>query len=66
MRLASTWNVGQERACSDSLTQWLAKSIEASIVVVGLQEVEMGAGALAMAAAKETVSTIDIHYVTFF
>ncbi|KAI5066836.1 hypothetical protein GOP47_0017364 [Adiantum capillus-veneris] len=54
--LASTWNVGQEKASFKSLTSWLQKgSIEASIVAVGLQEVEMGAGALAMAAAKETV-----------
>jgi hypothetical protein len=60
--LTGTWNVGQEKACSDSLTKWLAKSIEVNIVVIGLQEVEMGAGALAMAAAKETVSTVDIRF----
>ncbi|MCO5564680.1 hypothetical protein L7F22_018347 [Adiantum nelumboides] len=54
--LAGTWNVGQEKASFKSLTSWLEKGlIEASIVAVGLQEVEMGAGALAMAAAKETV-----------
>lgn len=57
--LAGTWNVGQEKASFDSLTYWLAKSsVEASIIVVGLQEVEMGAGALAMAAAKETVGLV--------
>ncbi|KAK1277589.1 Type I inositol 1,4,5-trisphosphate 5-phosphatase 12 [Acorus gramineus] len=54
--LAGTWNVGQERASHDSLISWLCSAAsEACIVVVGLQEVEMGAGFLAMAAAKETV-----------
>lgn len=55
--LAGTWNVGQERASHDSLISWLGSAAtEAGLVVVGLQEVEMGAGFLAMAAAKETVS----------
>ncbi|KAG0478464.1 hypothetical protein HPP92_013183 [Vanilla planifolia] len=54
--LSGTWNVGQGRASSDSLISWLASvAREIGIVVVGLQEVEMGAGFLAMAAAKETV-----------
>lgn len=54
--LAGTWNVGQEKASFKSMLSWLEKGcIEASIIAVGLQEVEMGAGALAMAAAKETV-----------
>ncbi|XP_058090375.1 type II inositol polyphosphate 5-phosphatase 15-like [Magnolia sinica] len=54
--LTGTWNVGQERASSDSLISWLGcAASEAGIVVAGLQEVEMGAGFLAMAAAKETV-----------
>ena len=35
---------------------WLGSAIsDVGIVVVGLQEVEMGAGFLAMSAAKETV-----------
>lgn len=54
--LGTTWNVGQEKASFQSLRLWLGNwSDQASIIVVGLQEVEMGAGALAMAAAKETV-----------
>ncbi|OVA12118.1 Inositol polyphosphate-related phosphatase [Macleaya cordata] len=54
--LSSTWNVGQERASHDSLLAWLGSAAsEVGIVVVGLQEVEMGAGFLAMSAAKETV-----------
>ncbi|KAJ0972443.1 hypothetical protein J5N97_020402 [Dioscorea zingiberensis] len=54
--LAGTWNVGQERASHDSLISWLGSAAsEVDLVVVGLQEVEMGAGFLAMAAAKETV-----------
>ncbi|XP_072955288.1 type II inositol polyphosphate 5-phosphatase 15-like [Typha angustifolia] len=54
--LVASWNVGQERASYDSLNSWLGSAAsEIGLVVVGLQEVEMGAGFLAMAAAKETV-----------
>ncbi|XP_068646942.1 type I inositol polyphosphate 5-phosphatase 12-like [Aristolochia californica] len=54
--LTGTWNVGQERASTDSLISWLGSAAsEVGVVVAGLQEVEMGAGFLAMAAAKETV-----------
>lgn len=54
--LIGTWNVGQERASPDSLISWLGSAAyEVDIVVSGLQEVEMGAGFLAMAAAKESV-----------
>ena len=54
--LTGTWNVGQGRASHDSLISWLGSvTSDVSIVVVGLQEVEMGAGFLAMSAAKETV-----------
>ncbi|CAA6654072.1 unnamed protein product [Spirodela intermedia] len=43
-------------ASHDSLIVWLGSAAsEVGLVVVGLQEVEMGAGFLAMAAAKETV-----------
>ncbi|XP_042469813.1 type II inositol polyphosphate 5-phosphatase 15-like [Zingiber officinale] len=54
--LVGTWNVGQGKASHDSLISWLGSSAsDVGLVVVGLQEVEMGAGFLAMAAAKETV-----------
>lgn len=54
--LAGTWNVGQGRASHDSLISWLGSAAsDVGIIVVGLQEVEMGAGFLAMSAAKETV-----------
>ncbi|KAG4919690.1 hypothetical protein JHK85_057971 [Glycine max] len=54
--LSGTWNVGQGKASLDSLTSWLGSvASDVSLVVVGLQEVEMGAGFLAMSAAKETV-----------
>ncbi|XP_042461653.1 type I inositol polyphosphate 5-phosphatase 13-like [Zingiber officinale] len=54
--LVGTWNVGQGRASPNSLISWLGSAAsEVGLVVVGLQEVEMGAGFLAMAAAKETV-----------
>ncbi|KAK4356229.1 hypothetical protein RND71_025200 [Anisodus tanguticus] len=54
--LAGTWNVGQGRASPDSLISWLGSAAaDVGIVVVGLQEVDMGAGFLAMSAAKESV-----------
>ena len=54
--LIGTWNVGQGRASQDALMSWLGSTVsDVGIVVVGLQEVEMGAGFLAMSAAKETV-----------
>lgn len=54
--LAGTWNVAEGRASQDSLISWLGcAASDADVVVVGLQELEMGAGALAMSAAKETV-----------
>lgn len=54
--MAGTWNVAQGRAAPDSLISWLGSSAaDVDIVVVGLQEVEMGAGFLAMSAARETV-----------
>ncbi|KAJ0046930.1 hypothetical protein Pint_05250 [Pistacia integerrima] len=54
--LIGTWNVGQGRASHESLMTWLGSvSSDVGIIAVGLQEVEMGAGFLAMSAAKETV-----------
>lgn len=54
--LVGTWNVGQEKASYESLMSWLGRAFfDVDLVVVGLQEVEMGAGVLAMAAAKESV-----------
>ncbi|XP_024317504.1 type II inositol polyphosphate 5-phosphatase 15 isoform X3 [Brachypodium distachyon] len=54
--LVCSWNVGQEKASHESLRAWLKlPTAEVGVLVVGLQEVEMGAGFLAMSAAKETV-----------
>ncbi|XP_056172686.1 type I inositol polyphosphate 5-phosphatase 12-like isoform X1 [Syzygium oleosum] len=54
--LVGTWNVGQGRASQESLSLWLGSAAsDVGIVVIGCQEVEMGAGFLAMSAAKETV-----------
>ncbi|GAA0147127.1 phosphatase [Lithospermum erythrorhizon] len=54
--LVGTWNVGQGRASQEALHSWLGSTVsDVGIVVVGCQEVEMGAGFLAMSAAKETV-----------
>lgn len=62
--LAATWNVGQEKASHDSLISWLGSvASEVGLVIIGLQEVEMGAGFLAMAAAKETVKHLHSIFV---
>ncbi|KAL8489617.1 hypothetical protein ACS0TY_025507 [Phlomoides rotata] len=54
--LAGTWNVGQGRATPDSLVSWLGSvAADIAIIVIGLQEVEMGAGFLAVSTAKETM-----------
>ncbi|CAN1857751.1 Type I inositol polyphosphate 5-phosphatase 12 [Linum perenne] len=54
--LIGTWNVGQGRASQEAMMCWLGSTAsDVGVVVVGLQEVEMGAGFLAMSAAKETV-----------
>jgi hypothetical protein len=54
--MAGTWNVGQEKASHDSLISWLGSAAsDVGLVVIGLQEVDMGAGFLAISAAKETV-----------
>ncbi|KAI3793604.1 hypothetical protein L1987_36224 [Smallanthus sonchifolius] len=54
--LAGTWNVAQGRATYDSLISWLGSAAkDVDIVAVGLQEVEMGAGFLAMSAARESM-----------
>lgn len=51
-----TWNVSQGKPSHESLSAWLSCAVpDVGILVVGLQEVEMGAGFLAMSAAKETV-----------
>lgn len=55
--LVGTWNVSQGKPSQDALRTWLGTSVsDVGILIVGLQEVEMGAGFLAMSAAKETVS----------
>ncbi|CAI0548935.1 unnamed protein product, partial [Linum tenue] len=49
--LTGTWNVAEGRATSDSLVSWIGSAArDVGIVVVGLQEVEMGAGVLSMSA----------------
>lgn len=65
--LVGTWNVGQERASPDSLISWVGSvAFESDMVVAGLQEVEMGAGFLAMAAAKESVRFLRRSHFFFF
>ncbi|KAF5199379.1 Type i inositol polyphosphate 5-phosphatase, partial [Thalictrum thalictroides] len=60
--LTCTWNVGQGKASHDSLILWLGSAAsDVGIVVVGLQEVEMGAGFLAMSAARETVRFLRVE-----
>lgn len=57
--MVGTWNVGQGKPCHDALVSWVgSQASDVDILVVGLQEVDMGAGFLAMSAAKETVRSI--------
>ncbi|PKA57756.1 Type II inositol 1,4,5-trisphosphate 5-phosphatase FRA3 [Apostasia shenzhenica] len=61
--LAGTWNVGQERASHNSLITWLGTvASEVGMVAIGLQEVDMGAGFLAVSAAKESVGLEGSSY----
>nr|XP_043610786.1 type I inositol polyphosphate 5-phosphatase 13-like [Erigeron canadensis] len=54
--MVGTWNVGQGKPCQEALISWIgSQASDVDIIVVGLQEVEMGAGFLAMSAAKETI-----------
>ncbi|KAL4561252.1 hypothetical protein LXL04_033415 [Taraxacum kok-saghyz] len=54
--MVGTWNVGQGKPCHDALVSWVgSQANDVDILVVGLQEVDMGAGFLAMSAAKETL-----------
>jgi hypothetical protein len=54
--MVGSWNVAQGKATAEALRLWLGSvSSDVGLVVVGLQEVEMGAGFLAISAAKETV-----------
>ncbi|XP_021912045.1 type I inositol polyphosphate 5-phosphatase 12-like [Carica papaya] len=65
--LIGTWNVGQGRATHEALMSWLGSAAsDAGIIVVGLQEVEMGAGFLAMSAARETVRSSRIIAIQSF
>lgn len=55
--LCLTWNVNEQRPDpSSSLFQWVADlSAKSSVVVVALQEIEMGGGSVAIAAAKDVL-----------
>lgn len=60
--LTGTWNVGQGRASKGSLESWLRSAVsDVGIIVIGWQEVEMGAGFLAMSAVRETVRYLFPH-----
>lgn len=57
--LAVTWNCGESRPeASSPFFRWIREhSGDKSLIVVSLQEVEMGGASVALAAAKETLST---------
>ena len=56
--LAVTWNVGESRPDAGSpFFRWIAEhSADKSMIIVALQEVEMGGASVALAAAKETLA----------
>ena len=56
--LAVTWNVGESRPHTGSpFFRWITEhSADKSMIVIALQEVEMGGASVALAAAKETLA----------
>ena len=56
-----SWNVGEGKPdpAHSNFFRWLAKrAASAAIVVVGLQEIEMGGGSVAMAAARDRFAKV--------
>ena len=54
--LCLTWNVNEQQPEDSPLFKWIADlSAKASLVVVALQEIEMGGGSVAIAAAKDVL-----------
>lgn len=55
--LCGTWNVGEKRGSAASVFQWLGCRCKGvGLVVAGLQEIEMGGGSVAIAAAKDRIA----------
>ena len=55
--LCLTWNVNEQRPDGSPLFNWIADlSAKASIAVIALQEIEMGGGSVAVAAAKDILN----------
>lgn len=62
--LCGTWNVNETRPASESLIKWLGggrRSGVADIVVIGLQEIEMGTSSVAKSWVIDTVSRSAIQ-----
>ena len=56
-----TWNVGEGKPepSRSNFFRWLSKrAASAAIVVVGLQEIEMGGGSVALAAARDRFAKV--------
>ncbi len=55
--LCLTWNVNEQRPDGSPLFKWIADlSAKASVAVIALQEIEMGGGSVAVAAAKDILN----------
>ena len=55
--LCLTWNVNEQRPDGSPLFKWIADlSARASVAVIALQEIEMGGGSVAVAAAKDILN----------
>ena len=56
--LAVTWNCGESRPdMGSSFFRWIAEnSVDKAMIIISLQEVEMGGASVALAAAKETLA----------
>lgn len=58
--LAGTWNVNEQQPSQYSLHSWLGnKAKGAELVIVGLQEIEMGTGSVAQAAMMDKLSLAE-------
>ena len=55
--LCLTWNVNEQRPDGSPLFKWITDlSAKASVAVIALQEIEMGGGSVAVAAAKDILN----------
>jgi len=56
---ATTWNVNESKPSDETIAEWLRGDVEASdVVVIGLQEIETGGGAVVGQAVKNVTGNV--------